>query len=35
MVHAILFLAGVVLCIKKHPWWGVTCFVIVVLSFAV
>ena len=32
MVHLILFLAGIALCINKHPWWGALCFVITVLS---
>lgn len=26
MVPLVLFLAGVVLCISRHPVWGVLCF---------
>ncbi len=31
MIPLILFLAGIGLCITKHPWWGILCFVIAVL----
>jgi len=31
MTALILFLAGIGLCINKHPWWGTLCFVIAVL----
>jgi hypothetical protein len=31
MIALILFLAGIGLCITKHPWWGGLCFAIAVL----
>lgn len=25
MVATVLFLAGAVFCVNKHPWWGIAC----------
>jgi hypothetical protein len=30
MIPLVLFLAGIGLCIYKHPWWGALCFVALV-----
>jgi hypothetical protein len=32
MITVVLFLAGIGLCIYKHPVWGTLCFVAVVLT---
>lgn len=31
LVFSIFALAGIGLCITKHPWWGALCFVIAIL----
>ena len=30
IAFTIFTLAGIALCINKHPWWGALCFVIAV-----
>ena len=32
MILLVLFLAGIGLCIAKHPWWGALCFVFAFLG---